>query len=202
MGRFHDLSGQQFGKLTVIERKGKNKHKQTLWLCVCKCGNQVVTTSGSLVTGTAQSCGCSRGESNTKHGMAHTRLYHIWANIIQRCENPNNSSYKNYGGRGITVCDDWKNDFQTFYDWSMANGYLEDLTIDRIDVNGNYEPSNCRWTTIKEQGFNRRNNHFITFNGKTQTMREWSEELNIDYDVIAKRLNVLHWDVEKTLTTK
>jgi hypothetical protein len=134
--------------------------------------------------------------------MAGTRLYKIWAGMIQRCENPNIKAYKNYGGRGITVCDSWRSSFSQFMAWSMENGYAEDLTIDRIDVNKNYEPNNCRWITKKAQGFNRRNNHRITYNGKTQTMRQWAEELNISYDVIAKRLNTLNWTVERALETK
>lgn len=199
MGRFHDLSGQQFGKLSVLERSGRNKHKQTMWLCACECGKQITTTSGSLVSGAAKSCGCSRGEANKTHGLSGTALHHTWANIIQRCENPNNSAFKNYGGRGISICDEWRYDFQTFYGWAIANGYRDGLTIERIDVNGNYDPSNCCWATRKEQGFNRRNNHRITYNEKTQTMRQWADELELDYDVIAKRINVLHWSVEDAL---
>lgn len=136
-----------------------------------------------------------------KHGLNETRIYKTWVRMKVRCYNQNHDRYKNYGGRGITVCDEWKNDFKKFYEWAMKNGYSDDLTIDRIDVNGNYEPSNCRWITNKEQCNNRRNNHFITYNGKTQTVSEWAEEIGLDYNTLLVRINRLHWDIEKALTT-
>ena len=142
MGKFHDLTGQKFGKLTVIEHKGKNAHKHTLWLCRCECGNKIIIRSGDLVTGSTKSCGCSRQESLKKHGKRNTRLYNIWANMIQRCTNQNIPAYKNYGARGIVVCDEWHKSFASFYEWATTHGYSDELTIERIDVNGNYAPEN------------------------------------------------------------
>lgn len=122
-----------------------------------------------------------------KHGKRHTRLYSILDKIKQRCYNKNHTAYKNYGGRGVKVCNEWLNDFMTFYDWSMNHGYKDTLTIDRIDVNGNYEPDNCRWVDRKTQANNRRNNVYLTYNGKTQTMKEWSRELGVKYKTIFYR---------------
>lgn len=144
-----------------------------------------------------------KGKSNPmyKHGGYGTRLYEIWRSLKKRCLNPKTEQYSNYGGRGITVCDEWRDSFQAFYDWAMANGYRDDLTLDRIDGNGNYEPSNCRWATWKEQQNNRRNNHFITYNGETKTLKQWSEQVGIDWDILYSRLKK-GWSVEKALTTK
>ncbi|MBO7171268.1 MAG: hypothetical protein J6W28_08845, partial [Clostridia bacterium] len=122
------------------------------------------------------------------HGQTHTRLHHIWHGIKQRCLNPKSYIYKNYGGRGITVCDEWRDSFEVFYGWAMANGYADDLTIDRIDVNGNYEPLNCRWATSKEQGNNRRTNHLLTYKGQTRTTQEWADIKGLSRECIRWRL--------------
>ena len=113
-------------------------------------------------------------------------MYYIWRTMKQRCTNPNNYKYKNYGGRGIKVCDEWMADFKAFYDWAVTNGYREDLTIDRIDVDGNYEPSNCRWATYSEQANNRTTNRIITFNGEPMTMANFCRKHNLNYRVFAK----------------
>lgn len=206
MNRIHDLTGEKFERLTVIER-AENKNGRVAWLCNCECGKSVVVIAKDLKNGHTKSCGCLQREIATQrmamrktHGKTNTRLYHIWHGIKERCCSVNYVHYKNYGGRGITVCDEWLHDFQAFYDWALANGYADNLTIDRIDNNKGYSPDNCRWVTMKEQQNNRRNNRLITYNGKTQTISQWSEEKNINKRTLIDRLN--HgWSTERALNT-
>lgn len=201
---FYDLTGKRYGSLTVIKLAYKTKDNRNCWLCKCDCGNETIVRSDNLINGHTESCGCLRERTSRKllttHGLSETRIYKIYKGMKARTTNENATEYKNYGGRGIKVCDEWINDFKAFYDWSINNGYKDGLTIDRIDVNGNYEPSNCRWATIKEQANNRTNNHFITYNGETHTMKQWSEKLNIDYKRLWSRINRYHWSIERALT--
>lgn len=150
-------------------------------------------------SGTVNKNGDARGCFVT-HGKSGTRVYGIWCDMKKRCYNPKNKRYSRYGGRGISVCEEWKENFQMFYEWAMANGYTDELTIDRINVNGNYEPSNCRWVTVKEQQRNTSRNRFITVNGVTRTVSEWAEITGIHRDVIKDRLNKLHWTEEEAVT--
>ncbi len=154
-----DLTGKVFGKLTVLQRD-KTVNKRTKWLCKCECGNEISVEAYNLKTGHTQSCGCFQKEATSTasktHGKTHTRLYRIWNCMKNRCYRKSYHAYNHYGGRGITVCDEWLNDFQAFHDWAIANGYNDGLSIDRIDVDKGYSPHNCRWVTMAEQNKNKR----------------------------------------------
>lgn len=188
ISNFKDLTGQKFGRLTVLDRLHNYHEKNACWLCVCECGNLAKVNTPNLRSGRTMSCGCLRKEVNTKHGKYNTRLYDIWASMKKRCYYHKHKNYKFYGGRGVKVYDEWRNNFQTFYDWAMNNGYKSNLTIDRIDVNGNYEPNNCRWVTMKQQSRNTRRNRYFTYNGETHCISEWCEILGLNYNTINGRL--------------
>ncbi len=204
MSKFIDLTGQHFGSLTVVERSENAKDGGAKWLCKCDCGNESIVSAGNLKSGHTQSCGCYEREQtikrSTKHGKCGTRIYQVWRDMKNRCCRPLTHSYKTHGARGISVCAEWLHDFQAFYDWAMANGYADNLTLDRIDTNGNYEPSNCRWATQKEQANNKRNNHLVTYKGETKTITQWAETTGIKRQTIQKRLKN-GWSVERTLET-
>lgn len=185
--KIQDLTGKKFNRLTVLKfshTKGYVKY----WLCRCDCGNEKVISGTHLKSGKIKSCGCFLKEKlierNFKHGKTNTRLFRIWQHIKNRCKDKNNKYYK---GRGIKICQQWLDDFKCFYDWAITNGYQDNLTIDRIDVNGNYEPSNCRWITLKEQARNKRNNVYVTYNNETHTLSEWSEITKINKFTLSTR---------------
>lgn len=152
----------------------------TRWLCECVCGKKTVVQASNLKTGNTKSCGCLQSETarerSTRHGQTGTRLFWTWQHMIGRCTRVSDKAYRWYGGRGISVCHKWLNSFESFRDWAMANGYADNLTIDRIDANGNYCPENCRWITIDEQQRNKTNNTFVEHGGTTRTVGEWARE--------------------------
>lgn len=194
MGSAVDLTGERYGRLTVISRSHKDKHGYVHWNCICDCGNTVSVCGCSLRKGHTKSCGClhrevfsSIAKNNRTHGMSKDRLYKIWSSMKMRCQDENHSSYKDYGGRGISVCNLW-NTFEPFYEWAMSNGYSPSLTIDRIDNNGNYCPENCRWADKKTQSNNKRNNRIITIHGEKHTLSQWSDISGVKKNTIQTRL--------------
>lgn len=200
MGKFIDLTGKKFNRLFVKERDFSKHGKRTYWKCQCDCGNITVVDGVKLKNETTKSCGCLNEENRKKHiqnltthHLRDTRIYNIWISMRKRCENPNDRAYRWYGKRGISVCPEWlgENGFINFYNWAMANGYEENLTIDRKNVNGNYEPSNCRWVTMKEQANNTRRNIIIIYNDKEKTLEELCEQYNLKYGIMYYRITKL-----------
>lgn len=190
-----DLTGQRFERLTVVKRLENNRHSRAMWLCKCECGNELSVIGQNLILGRTKSCGCLRKEK--AHGLVQTRLHRIWTGMKTRCYNPAHEAFDRYGGAGITVCDEWKDSFRVFYDWAMSNGYADGLSIDRIDNSKGYCPENCRWASREEQQNNRRSNHLITYNGKTQTIKQWADELGIKRVTLQARITRYNWDIEK-----
>lgn len=179
-----DLTGKRFGRLTVIEYAGKSK-----WLCKCDCGTVKAMSGEGLRKKGVQSCGCLCKERHpVKHGDSYTRLYKRYKGMLSRCNNPNNVGWKNYGGRGIYVCEEWANDYETFKSWALTNGYSPELTIDRIDNDGPYSPDNCRFVTKKEQACNRRDSRPISIGGVEKVAKDWVAESTVSYDGILSRL--------------
>ncbi|MCI8374909.1 MAG: hypothetical protein HFI29_05660 [Lachnospiraceae bacterium] len=198
MSKLIDLTGQRFGRLVVLEKADSDKSGNTMWKCRCDCGTIKKVNSSKLRSGETKSCGCLRKETTAKinkgnksritHGMSRTRLYRAWGNMKHRCS-PSCplKCYDSYYGRGIRVCDEWK-DFAAFADWALKNGYTDELTIDRIDNDGNYEPGNCRWVTREVQDNNRSNSRYITYKGKTLTVTQWAREIGTSVSNLRKHL--------------
>lgn len=203
MGRLLDLIGQKFGRLKVIQRSDKKQLRETCWLCICDCGGKIIVRGSSLRKGDTKSCGClKKGGNNLKHGHSRvgqrSKTYRTWRGMVNRCVCKIHEHYHYYGGRGIQVCDRWIK-FENFLE-DMGESPSIDHSIDRINNERGYCKENCRWATHKEQCRNRRTNRLITFDGKTQCIAAWSEELNIKQNTIGFRLN-RGWTIEETLTT-
>lgn len=201
-----DMTGKRFGRLTVIEPAFVDARGEWHWACKCDCGNLKTVAGNKLRSGNTRSCGClqteERGKGKITHHKTDTKLYIIWLNMKARCGNPKNTMYYRYGGRGITVCQEWIHDFAEFMKWAESAGYQEGLSIERIDVEKGYSPENCRWIQKKDQWLNRSDSHRLTAFGKTQTMKEWSEETGIKLDTIERRVNAYGWSPEKAVSVK
>lgn len=188
-----NLIGKKFGRLSVIGIDDRGTRK-TYWVCQCDCGNIKTVRSDSLQSGAIKSCGCLKKEQDIKnltanhsHKMSGTRIYEIWQGIKSRCYNIHDTRYHRYGGRGIIVCEEWKDNFENFFEWANENGYSDNLTIERIDNDKNYEPNNCRWANLKEQANNRSTNIKITIGNSERTLTEWCEIFNVDFKSAAAR---------------
>lgn len=202
MSKLIDLTGQRFGRLVVVKRADNSADGRARWLCKCDCGKEIVTYGSWLRNGDTKSCGCLKLDMfikrSTKHGGRNSKLYRTWSSMLQRCNNPNDKDYSEYGGRGIKICKEWETDFSAFQKWALANGYKEGLTIDRKDNDKGYYPENCRWTDAKTQGNNKRNCRYITYKGQRKTVAEWSEITGIPHETLLYRLN--HgWETERIL---
>lgn len=200
--------GEQIGHVVVVAEDNPhitpNGTKHRRYICQCECGNFKSFIEWNLKkSGDHANCGCVNrrevAERSRTHGKSYTKLYGIWGSMIKRCRNPKDYHYKQYGGRGITVCDEWF-DYTTFESWALSNGYAEGLSIDRIEVNGNYCPQNCRWTTDYTQMNNRRNTYYLEYNGVRLSLSEWSAQTGLRRETIRQRI-LAGWSIEKALTT-
>ena len=196
--------GKVFHKLTIIEYSSRKAHGHT-FVCECSCGNTTVVYYSSIKSGNTKSCGCYRKEASSRrkrtvHGNTGNPIFSRYKSMIDRCNNPENVNYINYGRRGIKVCEEWLKDFSVFESWALENGFDKKLSIERIDNDGGYSPENCKWANRSEQANNRRSNRNLTFKGRTQNLRAWANELGIKENTIRARLDNLGWSVEKSLT--
>lgn len=183
MGKSEDYIGQRFGRLTVLSIDRENTTKNTRYICRCDCGRVVSVSRPNLRTNT-RSCGCLSRELSTTHGLSKSRIGGIYRSMLHRCNSRKDHAYKDYGGRGIKVCEEWQKDIHLFYNWAMENGYDDTLTLDRIDVNGNYEPSNCRWANRQTQANNTRENNHVIYGGKSYTVSELARTLGVSRNTI------------------
>ncbi len=198
----------RFGRLQALRRAepvvGRDGRKRSAWVCRCDCGSEITAITDNLVAGRTRSCGCLRNEESSKrlrgHGMSDTRLYAIWNQMKQRCYNANTLYYENYGGRGITICEPWRENFIAFYDWAMQNGYQDGLTIDRINNDFGYCPDNCQWVDSVAQANNRRSNRRYEINGETHNVTEWANLRGVNPKLVFERLYA-GWDIEGALDT-
>lgn len=210
MGKIDIASGDRFGRWTVIKETAPIEFSAgkffRYFLCRCDCGKESIVRAYNLKNGRSKSCGCYMRDFNKENrkkfpgDASKTRIYTIWNGIKCRCYTKSSTSYKTYGAKGITICDEWKDDFMAFYNWALSNGYSDDLTIDRIDSKGNYEPSNCRWATYKEQANNISTNSRFAYNGEEHTIHEWADIVGINAMALRYRIVYAKWPLEKALT--
>lgn len=201
MSKVIDLTGKTFSRLTVLRRNGSDVKGKAVWTCVCTCGNTVYVDGARLRNGKVRSCGCLRHEPYAAtHHMSKTRLYSIWANMRNRCKRENVKSYKDYGARGIKVCDEWDSSFESFRDWALQNGYDDSLTIERKNHEQDYCPENCCFVAKSEQANNRRTCIEIEYLGKTQNLMQWCDELGLNYKRIYNRMKKLGMPFEEAIS--
>lgn len=210
----NDRTGEVIGRLTILgvapDRYDKRGKPRKYWRCQCECGSIKEIRDDGLNGRHTLSCGCMQRErvsevnkgrtDGLKYGDSRERIHNIWYLIKSRCEEPSSPNFHNYGGRGIHLCDEWSNGIEGYFrfkEWSLNNGYSENLTIDRIDNSGNYSPENCRWVDTYVQGNNKRNNVFIEYCGKTQTLSQWARNLGVPMKSLYNRIQVLGWDIER-----
>lgn len=206
MSKRVDLTGQTINGVRVIDLAyiGSGKSKKAYWNCVCYCGKEFVVESDKLRSGHTRSCGClkakSFGDRKRTHGDTGRRLYRIWKGMRDRCNNSNSKRFKDYGGRGISICNEW-DDYRKFKSWAINNGYSDDLSIERIDVNGNYCPENCKWIPLSEQCLNKQDTIWLEYRGERKQLKVWCKELGLDYAKVAQRLKPMGWSVERAFET-
>ena len=195
-----DLTGRQFNRWHV-DAPAPDRNGLEYYYCTCSCGTRRIVNKKNLLSGVSKSCGCYKKEraSKSKYSHKNKRLYSIWKNIKTRCNNKNTARYKDYGARGIYICDEWANDFELFQQWAENNGYNDLLSIDRINNSDGYNPTNCRWVTLTEQQRNKTNNHLLEYKGEVKTISEWAEICHISPKLIEKRINVYHWPIDRAL---
>lgn len=188
---YSEFIGKKYNRLTILEYIGRAEDGHALVKCLCECGNIRINTIKDVTNGYVKSCGCLQKEITKKRveidGRIKEKLYTTYASMKAHCYNEKNNNYKNYGKRGIKICDEWLEDYSNFRSWALSNGYKDELSIDRIDVNGNYEPNNCRWATREEQNNNKRNTIYLTYNGETHNITEWAKIIGINRKVISSR---------------
>lgn len=196
MRPFIDITNQTFGRLKALKPVYRNN--RTYWLCECECGNLKEIRQDAW--GKTNSCGCMQIESRTTHHLSGDKLYTVWKNMKTRCYNSQYWNYPNYGGRGITICEEWLKDFSSFYSWALSSGYQEGLTIERVNNDGPYSPDNCKWATKEEQDANRRNNHRLTYKGETKTVTQWAKLTGLPAAAILSRIRY-GWSPDEIIET-
>ena len=201
MSKLIDLTGNRYNNLVVLE-KSRSEKGVVIWKCICDCGNITYVRGQNLKSGAVKSCGCLRknAKPTLRHNMSNSRLYRVWASMKNRCYTPSHHSYNNYGGRGINVCDEWKNSSDAFIEWALDNGYSDDMTIERIDVNNDYCPENCTWIPANKQQRNRRFCQYYTYNSKTMNLMDWCTELGLPYKLVHNRIHKMGWSFERAIT--
>lgn len=204
-GRKHiSITGQVFGRLTILERVENAENGSVMYNCICSCGIKCIKAYTCIINGLTKSCGCYNVELGKvrflTHGKSKHPLFRIWAGIKQRCYDKNVKAYRWYGLKGITMCDEWLSSFESFYSWGINAGWKTGLSIERLNNKFSYSPWNCKWIPRQKQNRNKTNSRLLTHNGLTMSMLEWSERLQMPYGTISRRINGFKWSVEKSLT--